>query len=136
MAWLSLASARLDCAQAAAPLYDLLAPNAARCVVTGHPIFCLGSTAHHLGLLARILGRHTAARAHFETASAVNSHMRADALLAHTRHELGATLLESDDPAESARGEDLLALARADAERMGLKMLRDRIALDTPSGPF
>ncbi len=128
MAWLSLASARLDCARAATPLYDLLAPHAARCVVTGHPIFCLGSTAHHLGLLARTLGRHTAARAHFETATAVNSRMRADALLAHTRHEHGATLLGSDDPADTARGEDLLALARADAERMGLKMLRDRIA--------
>lgn len=83
MAWLSLACARLNCLEAAA-LYDLLAPHAARCAVTGHPIFCLGSTAHHLGLLARVLGRHDAARTHFETATAVNSQMRADALLAHT----------------------------------------------------
>lgn len=123
MAWLALAAGRLEAADHAATLYALLEPSAERCVVTGHPIFCLGSASHHLGVLARTMGRPDLACAHLEVASATNERMRAPALLAHTRHQHGIALRERGAPGDDARGAALLALAEAEAERMGLAAL-------------
>lgn len=124
MSWLALACGRLRAADHAGPLYELLAPSAERCVVTGHPIFCLGAATHHLGVLARSMGHHDLACEHFEAATATNERMGAAALLAHTRHEHGLALLDRGLQGDRERGTALLALAEAEADRMGLAQLR------------
>jgi hypothetical protein len=69
------------------------------------------------------MGRPDLACAHLEAATATNERMRAAALLARTHYQRGAALRERDAPGDQARGASLLALAKSEAERMGLAAL-------------
>jgi hypothetical protein len=66
------ACALLGAAEAAAPLYDLLAPYAGRPITAGRALLSYGSADRHLGGLAAVLGRRDTAIAHYERAIALD----------------------------------------------------------------
>jgi tetratricopeptide (TPR) repeat protein len=70
--------------------YDALLPFASAAVVSGAGIGFGGAVAHHLGVLAAVLDRVDAARAHLEQALAVHERLGADAWVLRTRAELAA----------------------------------------------
>jgi tetratricopeptide (TPR) repeat protein len=65
----------LGASEAAGILYDRLLPFADRFVVGAGAVVCIGSASHQLGELARLLGRHEAARQHL--AAALRAHQEA-----------------------------------------------------------
>jgi hypothetical protein len=78
LAELSQAIALTGDATHAAGVYDRLAPYAERNIVNARGAGGYGSAALHLGLLATVLGRRQAARAHLEAAVAHNAALGAD----------------------------------------------------------
>ncbi|MEA2182421.1 MAG: hypothetical protein QOF69_1606, partial [Solirubrobacteraceae bacterium] len=112
-------AARLD-EQAAAVLYELLAPFPDRNIVVGWTAACLGSSSRPLALLAAALGRCEDAITHFENALAMNERMGAAAWLARTRVEYAEFLVrEGDDPRALA----LLEQGLAGARQLGMRPL-------------
>ena len=112
-----------DDADAAAPLYDALAPYAAR--HTQHSFgACWGSVERPLGLLAGTLGRRDAAEAHLRAALAANCATRAPVLIAITECDLGELLASTD----RERATELGATAEARVRPLGLGLLADRAA--------
>ena len=108
-----------DDADAAAPLYDALAPYAAR--HTQHSFgACWGSVERPLGLLARTLGRRDAAEAHLRAALAANCATRAPVLIAITECDLGELLASTD----RERATELGATAEARVRPLGLGRAR------------
>ncbi|HEY0302699.1 MAG TPA: hypothetical protein VGC36_15240, partial [Rhizomicrobium sp.] len=95
-AYLTEACSYLDDALRAAPLYDALLPYAARTVVVGFGVVCLGAVARYLGMLARTMGRRDAAREHFEVALTTNARLGAHPALARTQLEYARLLLDGD----------------------------------------
>lgn len=82
---LASVSARLGDTEGAAQLYDLLAPY--RSQVASHPGIWFGSYEHHLGLLARTLGRLPEADDHFARAAETHERLGATTWLARTHQE-------------------------------------------------
>lgn len=83
-AQLTVVCAGLGATEHAARIYDVLLPHAGQNVVNGTST-SFGSTAHFLGVLARLLGRVDAAREHFERALAMNEAMRLRPALVRTQ---------------------------------------------------
>lgn len=138
IAWLAEVCHTIGDALRAAPLYDMLAPWAERCIVVGYGISGLGSAERPLGLLAATLGRHADAVRHFERALAANERVGARPFAALTRFDLACELRRSADAAAPARAAGLLAEARDQAERLGMAELRRRIdalATDAAAAP-
>ena len=112
-----------DDAEAAAPLYDELAPYAAR--HTQHSFgACWGSVERPLGLLAGTLCRREPAEAHLRAALAANCATRAPVLIAITECDLGELLASTD----RERATELGATAEARVRPLGLGVLADRAA--------
>jgi tetratricopeptide (TPR) repeat protein len=110
-----------------ARLYDLIAPYAARTVVTGRAVVCAGSASHSLGLLARLTGRFAEAARHFEAALEMNTRLGARTFAAYTRYEYARLLLEQDAGARR-KALDLMGRARDTAKELGMGLLKERIA--------
>lgn len=132
IAWLAEVCHTIGDALRAAPLYDMLAPWAERCIVVGYGISGLGSAERPLGLLASTLGRHAEAVRHFERALATNERLGARPFAALTRFDLACELRRSADPAAQARAAGLIAQARDQATRLGMAELLRRIDALTP----
>lgn len=99
-AQLAVVCADLGATEHAPGLYETLLPYADQNVVNGTST-CLGSVAHFLGVLARVLGRADAARAHFARAVAMNEALRLAPALVRTRLAY-AELLAPDEPAQAS----------------------------------
>jgi DNA-binding SARP family transcriptional activator/tetratricopeptide (TPR) repeat protein len=114
-------AAELGATAAAASAYELLTPFADTVVVIGLGAVCHGATARQLGRLALTLGRPEQARAHLLRAVAVDTALRAPALLAHSRLDCALAL----GPGPQAR--ELVAAARATAAELGLVRVARRV---------
>jgi tetratricopeptide (TPR) repeat protein len=84
---LSFACSCLRDAERAAELYALLLPYRDRNCAAGQSAF-YGAVSHHLGLLARTLGRREEARLHFSHALRRHDEFRSPPLIAKTTSEL------------------------------------------------
>jgi DNA-binding CsgD family transcriptional regulator len=119
----------------AASLYELLLPYARRNVMVGVPN-CFGSAAAYLGGLAAILGRWGAAVQHFEDALTMNAKLGIRPFLARAQYRYGAILLQHSQSADRARVLELLALAQATAQELGMSYLVEQIlALPVEASP-
>ena len=78
----------LGAADVADRLRSLLLPYATDTVVSGAAVSFKGAVAHHLGVLATMLGRFEEARAQLERALAVHERLGATVWAERTRHEL------------------------------------------------
>jgi tetratricopeptide (TPR) repeat protein len=103
-------------------LYPMLLPHAELCSVVTF-LHCAGSAARPLGLLATTLSRFDDAARHFETALATNARLRSPLWIAHTQHDYAQALLRRGEAGDRERALDLLAVALATAETLGLDAL-------------
>ncbi len=119
----SLAAARLDDSDAAASVYPLLLPYAARVVVIPmpHPAMCFGSASLYLGLLATAISRWEDAVDHFNSAIYANTVLGARAFLARTEYEYAHMLVRRGQAADRSRA--LALLDRAEATVRTLDMV-------------
>ena len=128
--WLySLTVAAMACAgtgdrDGALELYDLLGPWAA--LVAQNGCGSSGTVAHHLGLLATVLGRHEEAGAHFADAERINDRMGAPTWQARTRLEWARLLLNGGSPDDMVRARELLGQAHATARELGMRDVEAR----------
>jgi tetratricopeptide (TPR) repeat protein len=92
--------------------------------------FALGSVSFYLGLIARALGNHAAARQHFEHATQRNTEFGYRPHAARSRFELARTLAAAtDDARQRLRANELLDEIEPDVRKMGLTALLDSIAV-------
>jgi class 3 adenylate cyclase/tetratricopeptide (TPR) repeat protein len=82
---LATVCSRIGDREGAAQLYELLTPYANQ--VASHPGIWFGSYEHHLGLLARTLGRVSEADGHFARAAEIHQRLGATTWLARTYQE-------------------------------------------------
>jgi len=116
----------LSDAEAAARLYEWMAPYDGRHVVFGHGIACRGAVAHYLGLLARTRGCFDEAERHFEEAIAANRALSAAPYVAKSQLECAELLRARGRDGDRARLRELAEQARAQAERLRMARLAAR----------
>lgn len=104
-------------------LYDLLSPYADRLGLLGFAIVALGSTHHHLGLLARTFGDFETAISHFRRARTANESAAARPARARTECELARTLLIRGDGEDAAEAFELLKGAAETGRELGMAPL-------------
>jgi DNA-binding SARP family transcriptional activator len=93
-----------------------------------------GPVAHHLGVLAAVLGRHAEAQAHFAHAAAMAERTGARGVLVRTRLEWARMLLTRGGPGDETAARDLLIAAQQLAEQQGAPELAARAAQLLTSG--
>jgi eukaryotic-like serine/threonine-protein kinase len=111
----------------AATLYDLLRPYGGRNVTVGWGNVSYGSVEHWLGRLAGLMGRFDQAEAHFNAALRFDAEMGAAPLVAHTRHEYGAMLLQRGRSGDREQGLALLRPAADTASALGMRDLEQQV---------
>lgn len=127
MACLAEAASLVEDRAAAEALREQLLPFVGRLVPIALGIATWGTVARPLGLLARLLGRHEEAIAHFETAIRVCAEAGALPWLAEAQLDLAETLLADADAAARAAAEELVAEAGRAAESLALGPLLARL---------
>ncbi len=127
LAYLAQVCAVLGDARRASVLYALLLPYDGRNLLIGTTVGCLGAAASLLGLLAATESRWREAEQHFESALALNRRQGAAPALAHTRVRYASMRLARDAPGDAAAARELLAEAGADAARLGMRALAERV---------
>jgi class 3 adenylate cyclase/tetratricopeptide (TPR) repeat protein len=127
LAYLAEVAARLRDLKHAERIYSLLLPFGDQAVTV--PVFtlCCGSAARFLGMLAHALGDWSAAEQHFEYALHMDERLRAWPWLAHSRHEYALMLAARNRIDDGARAQDLLSMAAAEAKRLKMFALVERI---------
>ena len=108
-------------------LYRLLAPYSARNAMLGW-YHTYGSVACALGRLAGLIGRLNEAEAHFETALAANTRIRATVPLAHAECELAKLLLAGGEGDDAERAGVLIASAHRKADALNLVRVKEKLA--------
>ena len=126
-AFASELAAALEARPACQWLYDELTPLAAGATVVGVAIAFRGAVDHHLGLLAKALGRSEAARGHFERAVAVHDRLGARTWALRSRYELALVL---PAPADAA---PILSEVVSEAGRLGMTELARQAADQRPA---
>ena len=119
---LTRASRVTDDTVSATELYAAMLPYRTHNATMGIIAF-LGSAEHHLGSLARTLGRLDVAVEHFEAAIARHDRINAGPFLALSRAELAETLARRDGPGDAAWCTQLSELAQATADQLGLQLV-------------
>ncbi|BCQ28606.1 adenylate/guanylate cyclase domain-containing protein (plasmid) [Caballeronia sp. NK8] len=127
LAYLAEVAARLRDVGHAERIYALLLPFRDQAVTV--PVFtlCCGSAARFLGMLAHALGDWSSAEQHFEYALHMDERLRAWPWLAHSRHEYALMLTARNRIEDRRRAQDLLALAAAEARKLRMFALVERI---------
>jgi len=120
---------RLGAREAAAPLYDLLAPHERTIVWTGGTIW--GPTARHLGRLALMMERYDDAEAHLIAATAEHERLGAPVWQADTDRLLALTLLRRGD-GDLRRVQELLRRAAETARQHGAARIQREIEAVLP----
>lgn len=105
-----------------AELYDAMLPYRSHNAVMGMTAF-LGTAEHHLGSLARTIGRLDDAVEHFDAAVECHEQIGAAPFLALSRAELAEALARRDVPGDAARCAQLSELASKAADRLGLVLV-------------
>lgn len=103
-------------------LYDLLKPYPQLCVAA-LSCHCVGVVSHFLATLARVLGDHDRARAHFEDALADQERLGLHPQLARSRFEFASMLIESGDRRQREEGRALCEVVQASAAKLGMQPL-------------
>ena len=102
-------------------LYRMLLAFEGECVVIGWANTAAGAVSRSLALLAATMHRWEDAERHFEDALRMNAQLRDQPWLAQTRAQYGAVLLTRGAPGDREHALELLQLALADGQRMGMK---------------
>lgn len=89
---------------------------------------CYGSADRYIGKLHEVLDQRAEARLHYERALDVDTHAGWDTWIAHSSFSLGQLLMRSDEPADRARGTELLDQAAETAKGLGMTALASRCA--------
>jgi eukaryotic-like serine/threonine-protein kinase len=127
-ALLSEVYARLRDHDRAARLYEVLRPYAARCLVVGRGVVCLGSMAQKLGLLCTISSRWDEAEKHFQAALELESRIGARPSIAHTQYRYAQLLLTRAGANDREKAGELLTTAARIATELGMKRLLEDVA--------
>jgi hypothetical protein len=128
LAFCSQVAAVLGDVVRAEQLYALLLPFADRCSVAAPGVVVIAAIAHNLGVLATTLARFDEAGRHFEVALDTHTRLGARPLLAHTRREYAAMLLQRAATGDRRRAGELLAEAAATYAALGMGAHGERVA--------
>ncbi len=109
-------------------LYRMLLAYDGRNLLARPTIACYGAAASYLGMLAATLRRWPDAERHFESALALNARQNAAPATAHTRHRYAQMLVARAGNDDQRRAGELLALAAAQADSLGMAALAQRVA--------
>lgn len=126
LVWFARVAVHLGATDAAAHLYDRLAPWHAQVSYSGATIE--GSVAHELGALATVLGRDDDAERHFAEALALHQLMDDPFHVARTQLGLAELLTRRSGPEVAARVRELIESSAMMAERQGFAGLVRRAA--------
>jgi ATP/maltotriose-dependent transcriptional regulator MalT len=118
--------ARLQIADRAGELHELLAPFADRLAVSG--VLVTGSIPTVLGTLASILERYEQAEGHFAVAAEIEQRFGAPLLLARTRAGWARTLIARGRTEDRERAAQMLDQAHEVAERLGGGLVTREVA--------
>jgi hypothetical protein len=124
-AHLSEAAVALGDRPSCSRLYDAMRPYSGQVVAGFHP-YCLGSVDRHLGMLATILERWDQARAHLETALAVDTGLRSPPMVARTQYWY-ADLLTRMPGGDHLQARELAEAAGSTARALGMSGLEHQI---------
>jgi len=105
----------------AARFYPQLQPVAGQVGVTANSMVCYGSLAFPCGLLAACLERWDDAEPHFNEAVAMNERIGARPWLVRTRRAYADMLLDRNAAGDRAHAADVIAVAHAEASRLGMQ---------------
>jgi hypothetical protein len=112
----------------AKPIYEALRPFEPRWVLSGRDVVApLGPVAYYLGLLAGCLSEFELAARHFEVALEKARAIGARPYVALTQASYGAMLANRGKKADERRARQLLGDAAEEAEKMGMKQVRDQV---------
>jgi len=133
LAYAAEVTAALGIVPAAERIYFALEPFADRAVVSGVTVTFKGAVAHHLGVLAAVLGRTAAAASHLEQAVATHDRLGAVTWSLRSQYELARVRLDQPGRRETALS-SLAEVARK-ARTLGLAQLaRDAEAAGFAAG--
>jgi DNA-binding SARP family transcriptional activator len=124
---LAAACAALGDDRFAAAIYERLLPDAHLLATAAGAAICLGAVSGYLGVLAALLGRFDEAAAHFEDALERNRAIGALPHLAVAQCDYAAMLGERGGPGDREKAVELLASARAIAQRRAIGRVLDRV---------
>ena len=112
----------------AATLYTLWRPYAGRNCIGGVSIASLrGAVSRYLGALAAVLSRWDEAEQHFHDSLAMNTRMGARPWVAYTQYDYATMLLRRHQPGDHDKAQELLALALATAQELGMTLLQSKV---------
>ena len=133
LAYAAEVTAALGIVPAAERIYLALEPFADQAVVSGVTVTFKGAVAHHLGVLAAVLGRTAAAASHLEQAVATHDRLGAVTWSLRSQYELARVRLDQPGRRETALS-SLAEVARK-ARTLGLAQLaRDAEAAGFTAG--
>jgi class 3 adenylate cyclase len=112
---------------AAARLYELMAPYRHMTITAGIVTVCYGAASRYLGMLAATLGEFSKAEAHFQHALELNERMRARPWLAHTKAQYALLLRRRGARGDSERAEILANEAWEIAAELDMVLLKGRL---------
>lgn len=130
LAFTGMTCLNLEDSARAAEIFDLLQPYWGRYVVVGAGASCLGPVSYFLGVLASVKGDADAAVGLLEEAAEHGRAAGSEPWLARANCRLGLVLARRRGSGDSERAEQLVAEARATAERLGLGQLLSIIETD------
>src|SRR5215813_2082485 len=120
----------LDDTPHAVSLYTLWRPYAGRNCVGGVSVASSrGAVSRYLGALAAVLSRWDEAEQHFHDALAMNTVMGAQLWVAYTQYDYATMLLRRHQPGDQDKAQELLTLALATAQEVGMTRLEGKINL-------
>jgi tetratricopeptide (TPR) repeat protein len=126
MADMAFAASTTGNDQAAAGIFDALAPYRGRLVVLSGASTVWGPVSHYLGMLSAQLGNVEVAVSYFEEAIACEEQMGALPFLAHSLAGLASALEVRGEEGDAAAARRALQRARSIAERLGMTVLLER----------
>ena len=133
LAYAAEVTAALGIVPAAERIYQALEPFAGQAVVSGVAVTFKGAVAHHLGVLAAVLGRTAAAASHLEQAVATHDRLGAATWSLRSQYELARVRL--DQPGRREAAVSALAEVARKARTLGLAQLaRDAEAAGFAAG--
>jgi hypothetical protein len=108
-------------------LYTLLLPYRQWNVLVPGATFFYGSVSHALGLLAGLLSHWDDGVQHFSDTLAIYEKMGAMPWLAFAQYDYACLLLARNQPGDHTKARELLELALATAQELGMKGLEEKV---------
>jgi hypothetical protein len=127
LSYLARACVFLQDSAKAVRLYTLLLPYRRGNVLVPGATFFFGSVSHALGLLAGLLSRWDDGAQHFSDTLAVYEKMGARPWLAFAQYDYACLLLARNQPGDHEKVRELLELALAVAQALGMKGLEEKV---------